>query len=60
MNLNYEMLYCFLIILSGTFEAESPAPKGNLGKSVLDEKIYLKKNLSISSHYQKKLLYYKI
>jgi len=42
MNLNYEMLYCFLIILSGTFEAESPAPKGNLGKSALDEKIYLK------------------
>jgi hypothetical protein len=39
------MLCYFLIILSGTFDAESPAPKGNLGKSVLDEKIYLKEKL---------------
>jgi hypothetical protein len=46
MNLNYEMLYCFLIILSGTFEAESPAPKGNLGKSVLDEKIFKEKSIN--------------
>jgi hypothetical protein len=46
MNLNYEMLYCFLIILSGTFEAESTAPKGNLGKSVLDEKIFKEKSIN--------------